>query len=59
MADGNQFSEEFLWRCESSRVDSDLLQELLDLTTEQSSQLAEVLIGRKIWRATLNGFSAV
>lgn len=59
MADGHQFSEEFLRRCESSVVDRDLLQELFDLSTEQRSELAKVLIDRKARRSARNGDPAV
>ena len=55
MADRHHFSEEFLRRCESNAVDSNLLQELLNLTSEQRSELAEVLIERKKQRAGKDG----
>ena len=55
MADGHQFSEDFLRRVESSEVDDKLLEELLDLTTEQRSELATLLIERKVRRAAKNG----
>ena len=55
MADRHQFSEEFLRRCESSKVDDNLLQELLDLTTDGRSELAIVLVERKVRRASKNG----
>ena len=60
MADGHKFSEEFLLRCESrGAIDDGFLQQLRDLTTEQRSDLARVLIERKVRRAGKNGDPAV
>jgi len=55
MADRYQFSEEFLRRCESNKVDENLIQQLRDFTTEQRSELAQRLIERKVRRAGKNG----
>ena len=55
MADGHHFSEAFLRRCESGEGYNNLLQELLDLSSTQRSELAEVLIERKIRRAGKDG----
>jgi hypothetical protein len=55
MADRHHFSEDFLRRCESNAIDDNLVQELLDLTPEQRSELAQLLIARKVRRAGKNG----
>jgi len=55
MSDSNKFSEEFLRRCESSEVDDDFLKELVALNTEERSELARILLERKIRRGRKNG----
>ena len=55
MADGHQFSEEFLQRCEASKADDHLIEELGALSLEGRSELSRILIERKIKRAGKNG----
>ena len=59
MADEHQFNQEFLKRVESVEVDDDLLKELLALTAEQRSVLAELLVRRKFRHSAKNGDAPV
>lgn len=54
MPDGHDFSEEFLKSLEARDFDVHILEQLANLTPDQRSELAAVLMQRKVRRAKQN-----